>query len=302
MEISKPNLNIRNNFISSTKKYEIIRMAQENQHMLKRINERGSFYNVSKWEKDYERSQYYKRNHCIYPSIDFYKTQRLFTQASKPQKTSYSVGKKYRTFGDFNAEDFDGVKNLQSEQKRKENEEIKKNKGDDDKKAPKKLYETQSYIGDLGNCNVEFYVQTQNFNIKIESNDYPEKAYECIFDSRESIEGIQKYYRKYDEIITDINYDSENDIIIFNNDNKPELKCVRILFNLFFRNVIKLEGRNMRKKKKLKEMKKKMLKIMKVKKKRKKKMVVKIWKNIKKRKKKKKIIGRKIMILVMKMI
>ena len=233
MEITKPNLNIRNNFISSSKKYEIIRVAQENQHMLKRIHERGSFYNVSKWEKDYERSQYYKRNHCIYPSIDFYKTQRLFTQANKP-KTSYSVGKKYRTFGDFNAEDFDGVKNLQSEQKRKEDEEMKKNKGEDDKKSPKKLYETPSYIDGLGNCNVEFYVQTQNFNIKIESNDYPEKAYECIFDSRESIEGIQKYYRKYDEIITDINYDPENDIIIFNNENKPELECVRILFNFFF--------------------------------------------------------------------
>ena len=38
--------------------------------MLKRINERSSFYNVAKWERDYEKSQYYKRNHCVYPSID----------------------------------------------------------------------------------------------------------------------------------------------------------------------------------------------------------------------------------------
>jgi hypothetical protein len=36
--------------MTSNKKYEIIRVAQENQHMLKRIQERSSFYNVDKWE------------------------------------------------------------------------------------------------------------------------------------------------------------------------------------------------------------------------------------------------------------
>ena len=58
------------------KKHEIIKVAQENLFMLKRLNERTSFYNVDKWKKDYEVSQYYKRSHCQYPSIDFYKTQK----------------------------------------------------------------------------------------------------------------------------------------------------------------------------------------------------------------------------------
>jgi hypothetical protein len=62
--------------MDGNKKNEIIRVAQENLYMLKRINERTSVYNVDKWDRDYRISQYYKRNHCQYPSIDFNKTQK----------------------------------------------------------------------------------------------------------------------------------------------------------------------------------------------------------------------------------
>ena len=82
-------------------------------------------------------------------------------------------------------------------------------------------------FGDLGKCNVEFSVQIKKFNIKIESIDHPEKAYACIFDNRESIENIQKYYKKYKQMINDLNYDPENDIFKFNNDDKPGLECVK---------------------------------------------------------------------------
>ena len=84
--------------MAGNKKHEIIRVAQENLYMLKRLNERTSVYNVNKWNKDYEASQYYKRTHCKYPSIDFYKTQRygslgnMFTGVSKKstKKNFYS--------------------------------------------------------------------------------------------------------------------------------------------------------------------------------------------------------------------
>ena len=73
----KPIFQYRPNTMGGNKKHEIIRVAQENLYMLKRLNERTSFYNVEKWNKDYEISQYYKRNHCLYAPIDFNKTQRL---------------------------------------------------------------------------------------------------------------------------------------------------------------------------------------------------------------------------------
>ena len=92
--------------------------------MLKRINERGSFYNVSKWEKDYEKNQYYKRNHCVYPSIDFYKTQKAFYKYKNESKSMPKINypmrnTKYKFFNDYDANDFEGVKNIQSEKKKK---------------------------------------------------------------------------------------------------------------------------------------------------------------------------------------
>ena len=123
--------------MAATKKNEIIRVAQENLYMLKRLNEKTSAYNVDKWKKDYEASQYYKRNHCQYPSIDFYKTQKcssfgnLFTGLSKNstkndfytkrQNSKYSlsytnskgnINKKRKKFEDFSYRDLQiGKKN-----------------------------------------------------------------------------------------------------------------------------------------------------------------------------------------------
>ena len=116
--------------MAATKKHEIIRVAQENLYMLKRLNEKTSAYNVDKWKKDYEASQYYKRSHCQYPSIDFYKTQKcnsfgnMFTGISKNStkndfytKTQYSkysysntnnkgnTNKKRKRFEDFSYRD-----------------------------------------------------------------------------------------------------------------------------------------------------------------------------------------------------
>ena len=62
--------------------------------MLKRLNEKTSCYSVDKWFKDYEASQYYKRNHCQYPSIDFYKTQRYNSFGNMFQNVSKNSTKK----------------------------------------------------------------------------------------------------------------------------------------------------------------------------------------------------------------
>ena len=120
----KPIFQYTKTTMAGNKKHEIIRVAQENLYMLKRLNERTSVYNVNKWNRDYEISQYYKRSHCKYPSIDFYKTQRygslgnMFTGVSKKptkkniySKTQYSGNmagnnsKKRKRFEDFSYRD-----------------------------------------------------------------------------------------------------------------------------------------------------------------------------------------------------
>ena len=83
--------------MGANKKHEIIKVAQENLYMLKRLNERTSFYNVEKWNKDYEVSQYYKKNLCLYSPIDFNKTQRFGTYQNSWSIENGSTPKKNST-------------------------------------------------------------------------------------------------------------------------------------------------------------------------------------------------------------
>ena len=138
----KPIFQFTKTTMAGNKKHEIIRVAQENLYMLKRLNERTSVYNVDKWNRDYEASQYYKRNHCQYPSIDFYKTQRsgsfgnIFSNISKNStkrdffsKTHYSNGnsfgksgstiKKKKRFEEFSYRDLLDTKKINSAKKEK---------------------------------------------------------------------------------------------------------------------------------------------------------------------------------------
>ena len=142
MKKMKPIFQFTKTTMAGNKKHEIIRVAQENLYMLKRLNERTSVYNVDKWNKDYEASQYYKRNHCQYPSIDFYKTQRsgsfgnIFSNISKNStkrdffsKTHYSNGnsfgksgstiKKKKRFEEFSYRDLLDTKKINSAKKEK---------------------------------------------------------------------------------------------------------------------------------------------------------------------------------------
>ena len=59
-------------------KQEILNIAQKNLNMYKRLLKcKKSNYSEKKLSRQYKQSQYYKKNACQYPSIDFYKTQRI---------------------------------------------------------------------------------------------------------------------------------------------------------------------------------------------------------------------------------
>ena len=48
-----------------------ISLTNENRSLHRRINQKCSIYSISKWDKQYKKSQEYKKNLCQYPSIDF---------------------------------------------------------------------------------------------------------------------------------------------------------------------------------------------------------------------------------------
>ena len=85
------------------KKNDIIRVAQENLFMLKRLSERTSFYNVEKWNQDYEASQYYKKNHCLHPPINFNKTQKYGSGKWSSTRKKFFSKTHYASMGDLDA-------------------------------------------------------------------------------------------------------------------------------------------------------------------------------------------------------
>ena len=92
-----------------------------------------------------------------------------------------------------------------------------------------------------------------SFTIKVEAMSDESKAYAIIFDSREAVENIQKYYKKYDEMIADLDYDEQEDSVKFNNTDKSELNCVSVYYFdiMNIRNVLSCLLKKIKRKKKI---------------------------------------------------
>ena len=67
------NLNVKNENDESSPRSNLMKIGNKNQGILKRIYKKSSDYIFKKMEKDYLINQYYKKNLCIFPSIDFNK-------------------------------------------------------------------------------------------------------------------------------------------------------------------------------------------------------------------------------------
>ena len=82
------NQKLKSDNISITNRIRNQKLAsieEANLYLLKKVNECSPYYNINKWEKDFEQSQYYKMNHCQLPIIDFKK----YRKQNKSNKVKY---------------------------------------------------------------------------------------------------------------------------------------------------------------------------------------------------------------------
>jgi hypothetical protein len=125
--------------------------------MLKRLNDRQSFYDHRGWEKDHEKSQKYKKNICVFPSINFNTNKNENENFGRATFTSYKSKSsslynklKMTNFnfksGSNTGEDFYQVSNIKSPN----------NTGD-----KKILFNKKVFLGDLSHCVVTFSVQNK---------------------------------------------------------------------------------------------------------------------------------------------
>ena len=121
------------------KKNELIKLTQENLLMLKRLTEKVSLYNNKKMKKDFLKSQNYKKYSCEFKPIDFIKShKKIQLKNIKLKLKNENVKKKtmYKTISGNNRQikninkkkfEFFGIKDLLSDRKNKEINNIKSN-------------------------------------------------------------------------------------------------------------------------------------------------------------------------------
>ena len=211
--------------MAGNKKKEIVNIAQDNLHMLKRLTEKTSCYNFERWEKDYDKQQKYKRLHCIYPSIDFYKTQRAETFGNKfpmlkngwyKSKTSYGLfeNKKKKTFENFNYKDLESAsnknknhvktleteKNEEKKEKKEENKESKEIGGSrKDEKINNNEKEENKESNEIGGSRKDEKINDNEKEENEESNEIGESSKDKKINDNEKKEKGGKLERKNTE-------------------------------------------------------------------------------------------------------
>jgi hypothetical protein len=91
--IYKPKIDINYNFLNWYKRKELLDIANKNRKIFWRLNAKNSYYTLNSHLRDYEKAQYYKKNYCKYPSIDFYRTSK---------SSSFCSIFNYCTFNNYN--------------------------------------------------------------------------------------------------------------------------------------------------------------------------------------------------------
>jgi len=70
---NKPRFDLKQTSNSNSRKWFVQKVEHDNQFMLKRLVDKPSCYDKNEWKRDFEKSQNYKKNICVFPSIKFLK-------------------------------------------------------------------------------------------------------------------------------------------------------------------------------------------------------------------------------------
>ena len=95
----RPLFKYDHDFLSYWRKEALINVAIENLNIYNRLNSKKGTYPLKNHLKDYEKAQYYKKNYCKFPSIDFYRTSKTNNSKLCPI-FNYCTFYNYKTIND----------------------------------------------------------------------------------------------------------------------------------------------------------------------------------------------------------
>ena len=127
----KPVFEINNNYLNYYKKEELMDLARENYNIYQRLNSKNSSYNLYNHLRDYEKAQYYKKNYCKYPSIDFYRTSKSSSSCSIFNYCTFNNYNKYNNEYNkkiiYKNKSASSIYNTNNERQKKSNNNINQN-------------------------------------------------------------------------------------------------------------------------------------------------------------------------------
>ena len=191
-----PSFEFKKDIMTAYKKKEIVNMAQENLHMFKRLKEKTSHYDFVKYDKEYDKAQYYKRSHCsLLPSIDFNKNKRNISLGSKSRSMYHSyfnnINNNNSASFNFNTSNSNNINSNNNEQK---------------------LFSNNLYKKKLEEFKYEDFVDIKNDNNNDNNENKKENEKKIVLDKKEENE-VEKNNKEVKE------NNDEKEIIIDNNKN-----------------------------------------------------------------------------------
>ena len=195
-------------YLTYNKKEKLINIAIENLNIFNRLNAKKGSYNFKNQLRDYEKAQYYKKNHCKFPSIDFYRT-------SKSNNKNLCPIFNYCTFNNYkkiNNKFFEEVS-------KKTNNQLHKTRSTreifNDKNNRKKLVK-------LSNFKIKYNIDKININIKSPNKSHKkDENYEKDNDTK--YEEINKENFSFNREGKDTERNNEN----LNNNNEKENEIIK---------------------------------------------------------------------------
>lgn len=201
---------------SEHEKWKIFKVAQDNQLLLKRLYEAQTCYDNKKYDEDFRKSLYYKKNICEYPEIG----SKSLKNVDKHFATNYGSfykSKESLAFGSKTLPNFKGkpVENIE-------------NLGNSPNQSL--LFTKCCFFQDLFYCQFKFYVEKKKFVISVQPQENKEIIYFIIIEGSEEIAKMKTHFRNYEDVIEDLNHKVNLDLLFFKS-SSVKLKYISLKTN-----------------------------------------------------------------------
>jgi hypothetical protein len=218
---------------SEIEKWKIFKIAEDNQYLLKRLNDAQTSYNHRKYEDDYKKSLYYKQNICEFPQLipKFHIQDFEIPQLSK---TNYKFFNNNQSSGLSTEKKFN--KTNQTIKNKTEYSSFYKNNSQlnikqEEEEGSKVLFHKKVFFKSLFYCVFKIYIEDKKFVIHISPKDMRQTVYLIIIENISEVLKMKELFNVYEDLIEYLDHSHTLDLVMFI-DLKIKIQYVSLKVNI----------------------------------------------------------------------